>query len=215
MALGDLEGVLASFASDGCAREPSGGSYLYCGSEGLRRFYAGLFAEEGDFDIPENYNLGVAWQATPSIKLALDYQRISYSGVDSVANPLSNLLVLGQPLGSDNGPGFGWDDIDVWKFGVEYKHSPQWTLRAGYSHNDNPINGSDLGEAFLNILAPAVIEDHMTLGFTYTLASGNEVTMAYMHGFETEVSGTNPLTGSTNTIQMYQDSIGIQYSWKM
>ena len=177
--------------------------------------YAGLFAEEGDFDIPENYNLGVAWQATPSIKLALDYQRISYSGVDSVSNPVSNLLVLGQPLGSDNGPGFGWDDIDVWKFGVEYKHSPQWTLRAGYSHNDNPINGSDLGEAFLNILAPAVIEDHMTLGFTYTLASGNEVTMAYMHGFETEVSGTNPLTGSTDTIQMYQDSIGIQYSWKM
>jgi long-chain fatty acid transport protein len=118
-------------------------------------------------------------------------------------------------MGSANGPGFGWDDIDVWKIGVEYKYSPQWTLRAGYSNNDNPINGSDMGEAFLNIVAPAVIEDHVTLGFTYTLASGDEVTMAYMHGFENEVSGTNPLTGSTNTIQMYQDSVGIQYSWKM
>ncbi len=48
--------------------------------------YKGLFAEQGDFDIPENYNLGVAWQATPAVKLALDYQRINYSGVDSVSN---------------------------------------------------------------------------------------------------------------------------------
>ena len=185
--------------------------------------YKGLFAEQGDFDIPENYNLGVAWQATPAIKLALDYQRINYSGVDSVSNAVGNLFNCpafggadpASCMGGSAGPGFGWDDIDVWKFGVEYKHSPQWTLRAGYSHNDNPISGSDMGEAFLNILAPAVIEDHVTLGFTYTLASGNEVTMAYMHGFENEVSGTNPLTGSTNTIQMYQDSVGIQYSWKM
>jgi long-chain fatty acid transport protein len=27
-----------------------------------------LFAEQGGFDIPENYNLGVSWQATPATK---------------------------------------------------------------------------------------------------------------------------------------------------
>src|SRR5574340_760262 len=64
--------------------------------------YAGLFAEQGGFDIPENYNLGVSWQATPAVKLALDYQRISYSGVNSIAN---QSLVMAQ-LGADNGPGF-------------------------------------------------------------------------------------------------------------
>jgi hypothetical protein len=31
--------------------------------------YAGLFAEQGDFDIPENWNLGVSWQATPQLRL--------------------------------------------------------------------------------------------------------------------------------------------------
>lgn len=178
--------------------------------------YAGLFAEQGDFDIPENYNLGVAWQATPQVKLALDYQRINYSDVASVGNPVSNLLVLNNPLGSTNGPGFGWDNVDVWKLGMEYKYSPKLTLRAGYSHADNPINGSDMGEAMFNILAPAVIEDHMTLGFTYTLASGNELTMSYMHAFENDVSGTRPgFGGGTDTIKMYQNSLGIQYSWKM
>ncbi len=63
-----------------------------------------------------------------------------------------------------------------------------------------------------------MIEDHVTLGFTYTLASGNEVTMAYMHGFENDVSGpTNvyfPLV-ALDKIEMYQNSLGIQYSWKM
>lgn len=182
--------------------------------------YDGLFAEQGDFDIPSNYNLGVAWQATPQVKLALDYQRINYSDVASVSNPLLPNLMT-DPLGSDNGPGFGWSDIDVIKLGVEYKHSQQLTLRAGYSHTDSPIESGcatleNCMETTFNIIAPAVIEDHLTLGFTYTLASGNEVTMAYMHGFENEVSDVAMTgMGDETTIQMYQNSLGIQYSWKM
>lgn len=163
--------------------------------------YNWLFLENGDFDIPENYNLGVSWQATPVIRLALDYQRINYTGVDAVGQPAT--------VG-----GFGYDDVDVVKLGVEYKYSQKLTLRAGYSHTNNPIESSP-GEVTTNILAPAVIEDHVTLGFTYTLASGNEVTMAYMHGFENDVSGVNPNFGGTDTIKMYQNSLGIQYSWKM
>ncbi len=179
--------------------------------------YNWLFLENGDFDLPENYNLGVAWQATPAVKLALDYQRINYGEVAAVGAPAS-------------AGGFGYDNIDVWKLGVEYKYSQKLTLRAGYSHTDSPIVGASLaecmagsvncGETTLNILAPAVIEDHVTLGFTYTLASGNEVTMAYMHALKNDVSGQGfaadgvTPTG-TNTIQMYQNSLGIQYSWKM
>lgn len=171
--------------------------------------YRGLFAEQGDFDIPENYNLGIAWQATPAVKLALDYQRTNYSDVKSVANPSTNLLIP-EPLGANNGPGFGWRDIDVWKLGVEYKYSKALTLRAGYNHGDNPITARDVT---FNILAPGVIRDHLTLGFTYTLASGNELTMAYMHAFNNDVTGASLLAG-TEKIEMYQNAIGIQYSWK-
>jgi len=184
--------------------------------------YAGLFAEQGDFDVPENWNLGVAWQATPQIKLAMDYQRINYSGVDSISNPSSNLgnCLFGDPtycLGGDNGPGFGWDDIDVWKLGMEYKHNNAWTFRAGYSHSDNPISSSDVT---FNILAPGVVQDHLTLGFTHTLASGDEVTMAYMHAFENSVDGPSlfnalGMEAGNEEIKMNQNSLGIQYSWKM
>ncbi|MDO8717991.1 MAG: outer membrane protein transport protein, partial [Polaromonas sp.] len=48
--------------------------------------YAGLFAEQGKLDIPENYSVGAAFQATPDVMLAVDYQRINYSGVASIGN---------------------------------------------------------------------------------------------------------------------------------
>ncbi len=47
LAAGDMEAILATFEEDGCAREPSGGPYLFCGEEGLRQFYGGLFAVGG------------------------------------------------------------------------------------------------------------------------------------------------------------------------
>ena len=57
--------------------------------------YRGLFAGNGDFDIPENINLGAAWQASPALLLALDYQRINYSGVASVGG--SSTMSWSQP----------------------------------------------------------------------------------------------------------------------
>lgn len=180
--------------------------------------YAGLFAEQGDFDVPSNWNLGIAIQASPKVKVALDYQRINYTDVASVSNPSTNLrLPAGAGLlGRDQGAGFGWSDVDVWKLGLEYAYSDKLTLRAGYNHGDNPINASDVG---FNILAPGVIEDHVTLGFTYVTASGGELTMAYMHAFENKVcgpcSGVTSAFGGGERVKMYQDSIGIAYGWKM
>ena len=171
--------------------------------------YSGLFADSGMFDIPENYSAGVAWKATPDLTLAADYQRINYGGVSSIANPSTNMA----PLGSAGGPGFGWKDINVWKFGGEYRYDKQWTFRAGYNHCDNPIQARDVA---FNILAPGVIQDHLTLGATYTLPSGGELTMAYMHAFQNSVSGPDRAGfGGNDTITMYENSIGISYGWKM
>lgn len=184
--------------------------------------YSGLFAEQGDFDIPENYNLGVAWQATPQIKLALDYQRINYSSVNSVGNQSTNFMTCNPftgpnatgpgCLGMPGGAGFGWSDINVWKLGAEYKYNEQWLLRAGWNHGDNPISSANVE---FNTIAPAVITDHVTLGFTYTVESGNEVTVAYMHAFENDVSGPSYFFGGTDNIKMHQNALGIQYAWKM
>lgn len=177
--------------------------------------YAGLFAEQGDFDIPMNWSLGVAFKATPALTVALDYAHIDYAGVKSIHNTELNSTMPGAMLGNDNGLGFGWSNVDVVKLGVEYKYNDALTLRAGINHGDNPIQS---GEQTFNIIAPGVVTDHYTLGATYAVSKNSEVTVAYMHAQEKSVSGTPniyyfPVAG-TETIKMYQNSLGVAYGMK-
>jgi len=188
--------------------------------------YRGLFAEQGGFDIPENFNVGIAVKATPALTVAVDFQRINYSKVNSVGNPSNQPNCAAAPPGGPGaGPGclgasaasigFGWDDINVFKLGIEYAWDSRLTLRAGYNHSDNPIQARDVT---FNILAPGVVQDHATLGFTYALQGGHEITMAYMHAFKKSVSGpaTNPYfpVGGTETISLSENSLGIAWGKK-
>ncbi len=168
--------------------------------------YAGLFAGGGEFDIPENYTLGASFQATPAVTVALDFSRIKYSGVPSIANAST----VQAPLGSASGPGFGWSDINVWKLGVQWQANAQWTLRAGLNVGDNPIQSRDVT---FNIIAPGVMTKHLTLGGTYAYSPTSEVSFSYMVAPSNSVTGT-AMFGGTETIKMKQQSLGIQYGWR-
>ena len=189
--------------------------------------YKGLFAEQGDFDIPENYNLGIAVKATPKLNVAFDIQQINYSNVKSIANGVANSLnsmalgaypVSPNRLGDDNGSGFHWRDQTVYKLGLEYQYSGDLTLRAGYNYGKSPIRGESRDDVSFNIIAPGVVEQHLTLGGTWTLANKDELTVSYMHAFSNSVTGpsaTSLLTiGGTETIKMHQNSLGIAYGMK-
>ncbi len=176
--------------------------------------YAGLFADGGNFDIPETLTVGAAFKATPKVTVAVDYERINYSGVASVANSSSSAAQLGTPTGK----GFGWGDIDVWKLGVQWEAMPALTLRAGINVGDNPVKGKDVS---FNILAPGVITTHYTLGGTYSLSKDSELTLSYLYAPSNSVSGTSMFdgiagagAGGKETIKMSQQSLGIQFGWK-
>lgn len=173
--------------------------------------YAGLFAEQGDFDIPSNFTIGLAFKASPKLTIAADVQHLMYSEVDSIANPVSNLTVNGQPLGADAGPGFGWDDMTVFKLGIEYAHSSDLTLRGGISYGEQPIPSS---EVVFNILAPAVVETHITLGATKKLSKDSELNLSAMYAPENSVSGT-PF-GQPIELSMHQFEFEVSYGmmWK-
>lgn len=181
-----------------------GASYSPKIAMGRFKKYAGLFAERGDFDIPENYALGVAFQVSPSVQVAMDYSRINYSDVRAIGN--ASLSNFGNGFGAANGPGFGWKDVEVVKLGVQWQLNPQWTLRAGYNQGTNPVTSADV---FLNTLAPGVIKSHVTLGATYALSANAELTMAAWHGRRNTVSGNAP---APTRIGMSQNGFGLQYS---
>ncbi|MGV0958394.1 MAG: OmpP1/FadL family transporter [Limnohabitans sp.] len=177
--------------------------------------YAGLFAGAGSFDIPENYALGINVHVTPTVSVAADYSRINYSGVPAIGNPMSNLM--GNQMGSPNGPGFGWSDVNVVKLGVQWQATPSMVLRAGYNHSTNPVKAENIT---FNILAPGVITQHFTLGGTYALSKSSEFTWAYMYAPKNTVTGLSMYNGMmepptiTETVRMSQQSLGVQYGWK-
>jgi long-chain fatty acid transport protein len=174
--------------------------------------YAGLFAEQGDFDVHPTWTAGIAIHATDRVTFVFDVQETMYSDTNSVGNPmLPNLFTA--PLGADNGPGFGWQDMTTYKAGVQIAGANGWTWRFGASTGDQPIPET---EVLFNILAPGVMEEHFTVGFTKELRSGRKVNFALMHAPSVTVSGPNPLEVpgfQTIDLEMDQWEVELGYSW--
>jgi long-chain fatty acid transport protein len=172
--------------------------------------YKGLFAEQGGFDIPANFAGGVAVKVHPKVTALLDVERILYGGVKSIANSDSNQALLG----SNNGPGFGWHDIDAVKVGLDYRASHAVTLRGGYNHSSAPFDGT---QTFFNLLAPAVVQSHVTFGATWSLQNGKEINVNYLHAFGGTVNGTSSIPpnagGGNANLNMYQNSVGVSFGW--
>lgn len=180
--------------------------------------YAGLFAEQGGFDVPEDYAIGLRWQAAPDWALGADVQTIRYSRVASVGQSLAPLL-KGQPLGASQGPGFGWKDVTVLKLGVEHRVDGTLALRAGVSHGNQPVPRS---ETFFNILAPGVVRDHVSLGATVA-ATGGEWTVYAAHALGHTVTGSGSIPagnppggfgGGNAVVRLSENLLGVAYAWK-
>ena len=185
--------------------------------------YADLFAENGGFDIPANAKIGVTFQASDTMKISVDAEHIWYSDIASVGNAFANIFTCPTAnnfatnfttgcLGGSNGAGFGWDDMTVYKIGAEWNTGTDWTWRAGYSHGSQPIPET---EVMFNILAPAVIEDHIAAGFTKKNSDGSELNFSFMYAFKGDQSGPNPFDPTqTLKIEMYQYEFELSYSWR-
>ncbi len=179
--------------------------------------YAGLFADGGDFDIPQNYGVGIAIKATDKLDIAADIMRIDYGSINAIGNSPN----IQKPFGADDGPGFGWEDQTIFKIGAVYQYNNALKLRAGYNYGENPVKTEGLGFA-LNTLAPGVSEHHLTLGFTYDLDQDSSITGSYLHAFSSKVDGdftvpdpTSPTGISTlgsGNLEMSQNAFGISYN---
>ncbi|MBE9537787.1 MAG: outer membrane protein transport protein [Proteobacteria bacterium] len=183
--------------------------------------YADLLADGGSFDIPASARAGISWQVSDRVSLHLDGEHIWYSDVDSIANPIDGIVNCPTAgfggsdtsfcLGGSNGIGFGWDDMTIVKVGVEWQLQNAWTLRAGYSKGDQPIPDSQL---LVNVLAPAVMEEHITFGITRASSNGNEFSVSFMYAPEKTVTGPSTFDPTQDiTIEMEQLELEFAYSW--
>lgn len=185
--------------------------------------YADLFAEQGGFDMPAFTRAGISWRPSGNFGLHFDVEHIQYGEVDAVGNPVQNLfscptagmggMEFEKCLGGNKGAGFGWDDMTIYKLGVNWTASslPHYTFRAGYSYGDQPIPNDQMT---FNILAPGIMEDHFTFGVNRERSNGHEISMSLMYAPEQEVKGPNNFDPTQQVeFSMSQFEIEFAYSW--
>jgi long-chain fatty acid transport protein len=138
-----------------------------------------------------------------------------------VGNPIQNLNgcpTLGGSniqncLGGNKGAGFGWDDVSVYKLGGSWKYSEDWTFRAGFSFVDHQPIPKD--QMTFNILAPATIEQHYTVGFTRYMADDDQLSLSFMYAPDSSIQGPNNFDPTqTVKLSMHQFELEVSYSWK-
>jgi long-chain fatty acid transport protein len=174
--------------------------------------YSGLFAEKGGFDIPQTLTAGIAVKPAEKLTIAFDVQWINYESINSVGNDFLPNLAM-SPLGTDSGAGFGWHDMTVYKAGVQYEAGQNWALRAGYAYGRQPIRDN---EVLINILAPGVMEHHVTAGLTRSITKGQAINLAIVRAISQSVVGPNNLevpNRQSIELQMDQWEFDVSYSF--
>lgn len=191
--------------------------------------YRGLFAEQGGFDIPENYGIGITFKPKKNLIISADVMRINYADIAAIGNggpativgdPLDNNNQVGaipsindptKELGNDDGMGFGWKNQTVYKLGVQYGVNKKLQVRAGYNYGKTPISDD---QTTFNVLAPATVESHYSIGFTYKPFDELEVTGIYMYAASNgQTSPPNQNIIGMASINMHQNVFGLSLGW--
>ena len=186
--------------------------------------YADLFAEAGDFDIPSSIKAGISFLASDMLRVNFDIEHTAFNDVDAVGNAMAPLFScpavpevarvstdIESCLGGANGAGFGWDDMTTYKLGFEWQRDETSTWRFGYSYGEQPIQAADV---LFNILAPGVMEQHVTLGLTRKAASGGEWNFSFMYAPEKSVTGPSAFDPTqTIKLEMSQLEFEVAYSF--
>ena len=182
--------------------------------------YSDLFAEQGGFDIPSSLKAGLSFLASETLRINFDIEHTAYSDVDSIGNPMSNMLPcptlpfggtsLANCLGGDLGAGFGWEDMTTYKLGFEWASDSKNIWRFGYSYGEQPIQAADV---LFNILAPGVMEQHFTLGWTHIRDNGGMWNVSFMYAPENTVSGPS-LFDPTQNIDLKMSQFEFEVSYR-
>ena len=160
--------------------------------------YKGVITQAGRLEVPANLSLGLTWNWMDCSRISFEWQRYFYRDLPVFHNSINNFAFAGgtQKVGAENGPGFGWDNIDVYKIGADYQYDSCWKFRGGWCLSQVPYSNTQLD---VNAYTQAMGRHHLTFGFTYNLDACTELDFAYFHMFRTRLSGNAQIHVPTGT----------------
>jgi long-chain fatty acid transport protein len=170
-----------------------------------------------DFQWPETYGIGLAWQATNRLLLAADVKWIRWSDsmkqfamkfeADSTqSNPMAQMLVASGGRSMTAALEQNWKDHTVLMLGGQYMYTPTLALRAGINVADNPVP-----DRTLNPLFPATVKLHYTFGFGWRMDKAS--TLGASIAYAPQVENTNANTGITSTHRQTTLRVNYNYSY--
>ena len=179
--------------------------------------YDGFFAEHGKIDIPEKISGGIAVDPWPCLTICFDVEHLRWHGIKALSNKLimDEEFFIANPLGSDNGTGFGFHNQTFYRIGAEYRLSDALTVRAGFRHVNALFSRS---QTATNTLIDDVVLNYITCGFTWNWCNCGEFSGFYAHGFEHSIHGRHDipdfLGGGNVNISETKDVLGFALAWK-
>lgn len=179
--------------------------------------YSDLFAEQGRLNTPGNIGIGASYKVNDDITVAMDINYIMYEDIAAIGNPgpdprSSTPFPVNRTtnaLGRDGGLGFGWNNQTAFKLGLIYQYDPTWTLRGGWNYAKSPIDEDT--DILFSMVAPAIVQNHLTMGATYQLNTDMELSFSYVHAFKFEQNGPTYINYEGG-YEMSQDSIGASFA---
>jgi long-chain fatty acid transport protein len=159
--------------------------------------------------------------------------------------PASGLLILADARwvnwgGASGYKDFGWQNAWVYGTGVQFDAIPKrLVLRAGYTFGGNPVktengfngtgtstNVTDVQGNYVNnyyyqtfriVGFPAIVENHVSFGISYTFDNRSSLEIGYTHSFKYTVAehGLNVLGASTTiSSTLSEDSYEVGYRYR-
>ncbi len=136
-------------------------------------------------DYPLIVSVGGSYTGFENWVLGCDVRYFNYAGTAGFA--AGGFAPDGALIGLD------WKDVYSLAVGVQRQLSERFILRMGYCYNDNPITSE---ASQFNVASPLIIQHTVHVGASYVFADNWLFSMAYVHGFENEVSGPMQPAGS-------------------
>ena len=111
--------------------------------------------------------------------------------------------------------GFGWNNIYSIATGLKFDVSPLVALYGGYNYTQNPVPDEF---SMINVPAPAIVQNHATLGLGIRPTRHLEITLGYYRAFENSGTGTflspaGEITGTSVTNTLKEGSIQWMFSY--
>jgi long-chain fatty acid transport protein len=160
-------------------------------------------------DYPQQAAVGIAVRPGARVLVDFDVKWINWSSTHDTVRLKGPTTTI--PLN------FGWDDQVVYALGAQWGVTDALTVRAGFNFGKAPIDQADVMN---NLIFPALVEKHATLGLDYRLGTHWGVGGTFMKAFKETLTGSgdvpagfqpllNGATSSGATISLEETSVGV------